>query len=220
MRTYEEPNSYIKAVKKHLFCSGKRKKEIIRQLGSDISIALEEGASFAEIQTRKGTPAELAAEFNENIGEEERKKARQAKLWKRLGIAAVILLLLAALLYWLLPKWRLLDSENGDEESEVKARVQLVVELLNAGEYETLREEYAIQEMWPYLTEESMQEIRSYLGADWGEFVSWGNIYVTELSQGNNDFFVADLSVSYENLSVVYRITLDEDLNLAGLYIR
>ena len=57
---------YIKMVIRNIKCSGKKKKEIKRELTSDITTALAAGEEWQSIMERMGTPAALAAEFNKS----------------------------------------------------------------------------------------------------------------------------------------------------------
>lgn len=43
---------------------------------------------------------------------------------------------------------------------------------------------------------------------------------MVEMAQGNQHFAVGEVTVAYENVSVTYRLTYDEDMLLAGLYVR
>lgn len=56
-------NQYLKMISQHLCCSEERKKEIVKELESDIRIAMENGESWEEIKGRMGTPEEIAEEF-------------------------------------------------------------------------------------------------------------------------------------------------------------
>ncbi len=149
-----EQKAYIRAVMRALKCSGTKKKEIRKQLESDIGIALEEGRPVAEVLEEMGSAAEVA----------------------------VLLLGVGIFLYWWLPKAKWVGPDGGDKESRAKEQAQL--------------------------------------STDWGERVSVGTGYVVELSQQGQMYQVVELQVVYENVSVIYSITLDEELRLAGLYMR
>ena len=43
---------------------------------------------------------------------------------------------------------------------------------------------------------------------------------MAEITQMNRHFAVCQVNVSYENVSVVYTITFDENMNVAGLYFK
>ena len=65
--------NYLKEVEKHLNCGKARKKQIRRELEADICAASEQGEEWEETRKRMGDPAELAREFNENMGNTKRK---------------------------------------------------------------------------------------------------------------------------------------------------
>lgn len=214
-----EQKAYIRAVMRALKCSGTKKKEIRKQLESDIGIALEEGRPVAEVLEEMGSASELAAEFNENMTPEELKKAKQARTGKVIALVAVLLLAVGIFLYWWLPKAKWVGPDGGDKETRAKERAQEVVELLDAGDYDVLKEN-AIALMADYLTSEYMGGVKAQLSTDWGERVSVGTGYVVEVSQQGQTYQIVELQVVYENVSVIYSITLDEELRLAGLYMR
>ena len=71
---------YVNAVAKKIRCNGKRKKEIKRQLLTDINMRLEQGEGLEEIISQMGTAQEMADGFNESISQNEQKKYRRNKL--------------------------------------------------------------------------------------------------------------------------------------------
>ena len=71
---------YLKKGAGHLQCAPAKKREIVRQLDSHIGIALGEGRELSEILKEMGEPQALAAEFNENMDADEKKKGRGRKL--------------------------------------------------------------------------------------------------------------------------------------------
>lgn len=92
--------TYIKKVCKQLNCTRAKRKEIAKQLESDITSAMANGEAMEQIFERMGTPKEAAAEFNENLSGEEMKKAKRAKKIAIAGIIVVILLVLGLFGYW------------------------------------------------------------------------------------------------------------------------
>ena len=58
---------YIQQIVRRLQCTKQQKKEIQKQLKSDIQAALLAGDSMKEIQERMGNPVNVAREFNENF---------------------------------------------------------------------------------------------------------------------------------------------------------
>lgn len=210
---------YAKQVAGHLKCSGKRKQEIRRQIASEIQAAMEEGGSLEQVLQGMGEPRALAAEFNESFSEREKKAAKRAKLWKILGAVFAVLVLLAALIWWALPKSKYLSDSRTFSEEQVQERAELILELFNQGDYETMQS-YMVRPLQEISTEEILEQNKQYIGADWGEMITIGNSYRLELSQFGRKYAVVQMTVSYENTSAVFTMSFDKDLRLAGFYMQ
>lgn len=95
---------FIDAVCQALHCSEKRKAEVARQLASDFDTAVEQGESWEEIESRLGTPGEMAAEFNEEFAEESTLKfdrpaqTAPGRQKKKLSTGAVVLIAVVSVL--------------------------------------------------------------------------------------------------------------------------
>ena len=77
---------FLRQIKRLLHCKADKKREILRQLESDIASAKEGGKSWEEIRQEWGTPEQFVSEFNED--------GRGIQKGKRIliGSAAVIVL--------------------------------------------------------------------------------------------------------------------------------
>lgn len=212
-------NQYVNAVVKKIRCSGKRKDEIRKQLLTDINLRLEQGEKMEEVISHMGSVQEIADDFNDNLSQQERKTYRRNKVLKILLPIAVVFLLLAAVVYWMLPKGRDIAQSKYFDEATVEAAMKETVELLDAGDYDTLLAN-AIPQMQPFLNEEEMDKIKGEMSEDWGERKQFGAIYLAEYEQGNQRLVVGEITVTYENISVTYRLSYDTDMRLAGLYVR
>lgn len=211
---------YAKQVAKYLKCSGRRKQEIKKQITSDIQAAMEEGKSLEQAIGDMGEPKVLAAEFNDSFGQTEKKAARRAKVWKVLAVVFVILFLMIMLVWWALPKTKLLSDSRTFSEEPVQERAELILELFDQGDYAALQD-YQTEQMQELMVEETMEQIKTmYIGSDWGEMRNIGNVYSLELSQMGKKYAVVQMTVSYENVNVTYTMTFDEDLKLSGFYMR
>lgn len=210
---------YAKQVTKHLKCSGGRKREIRKQIASDIQAALEEGGSLEQAIQNMGDPKMLAAEFNESFSEAEKKAAGRAKVWRILAVILIILILLASLIWWALPKtWYLSDSKVFSEE-QVRERAELIIDLFEQEDYARLQP-YLTSEMAEFMSDKTIGELKLYIGEDWGEMLNIGNVYLLEVSQFGQKGAMVQMTVSYEKAVVTYTINLDEDLRLAGFYLK
>ena len=77
---------FLRQIKRLLHCKADKKREILRQLESDIASAKEGGKSWEEIRQEWGTPEQFVSEFNED--------GRSIQKGKRIliGSAAVLVL--------------------------------------------------------------------------------------------------------------------------------
>ena len=208
---------YVESIVKKLKCSRAKKRETRKWLESDISAAIEGGESLESIIKRMGTPENAAKEFNDNFPPEELKAAKRNKKMKAAVIIVLILAVIAAFVYWLLPK---VSTEiTHFNEEEVKNRVEFIIDLLDADNYEEIRK-YSIEELKSDKIEKGIREVKASFGDDWGARESFGTMYVVELTQMGRLMVTVQVNVSYENTSVTYTITLDKDLQLGGLYMR
>lgn len=212
--------AYAKAVGRQLKCSKAQKKEIMKQLESDIGAALEQGETLEQVCSRMGTPKELAGEFNENLSEEERKQAKKEKAIKITVIIMGIFLVLGLLGYWLFPKPIPIEQSTVFEEEQLKNQTIEVVSALDAKNYEALQSEYADEILKSYLTEEDMEQTKETIGKNWGKQVSLGNQYMTEIHQGWTRYAIVQINVGYENTNVTYTFTFNTEYRLIGLYMK
>ena len=210
-------SKYVKSIVKKLRCSGTKKQEIKKWLESDISAAIEGGESMESIRERMGTPENAAKEFNDNFPPEELRAAGRSKKVKIAAVIVLVLAVLALFVYWLLPK---VSTEiiHFDEE-KVKERVTLIIDLLDADDYEEIKK-YSIDAMKTDGVEKSIREIKALFGSDWGKRESFGAMYMVEFTQMGQRMVTVQVNASYENTSVTYTITLDKDLQLGGLYMK
>lgn len=210
---------YVDSVVRKVRCGREKKKEIRRQLLSDITAACEEGESLESIIGRMGSAAEAAEEFNQNLLEAEQKRYRREKRWKIFGCIAVVLVLLLSGIYWFLPKTYELSKGGYFDGETVEARMQEVIAELDRGDYEAMQAK-ATEEMKPMLTAEYMESARGTVSDDWGTLEAYGTVYAVQVKQQRKRYAVGQITVGYENVSVTYTLTFDEDMKLAGLYIR
>lgn len=210
---------FVNAVMKKVKCGKTKKREIKQQLLSDISLAVERGETFHEIMARMGSVQEMADEFNDNFSEEERKKYTRQKRIKIVLVLAGILLFLAAAVYWMLPKSAEIGDSGVFQQMTVEERIKEIIGQLDGNDYDALQKN-AIEEMKPYLTDEMMGASKKQIAEDWGDCKSFGTVYMAEVSQKGVHMAVGEVTVAYENVSVTYRISLDEHMKLAGLYMR
>lgn len=210
---------YVNAVARKLKCGGTRKREIKRQLLADMQARENQGERLDDIISRMGKAEEIAEGFNENISVEERKRYARNRVLKIVIPIALALFFLGMAGYWLFPKTVDIEKSRYFDKEEVEAAMKETVELLDAEEYAALQEN-ATAQMQSLLNAETRESMRETLSDDWGERRQFGAVYLAEVVQGNRHLAVGEMTVTYENVSVTYRLTYDEDMRLAGIYVR
>ena len=210
---------YVNAVARKLKCGGKRKREIKRQLLADIQARKNQGERLEDIISRMGKAEEIADGFNENISVEEQKRYAGNRVLKIAISIALALFFLGMAGYWLFPKTVDIEKSRNFDKEEVEVAIKETIELLDAEEYAALQEN-AIPQMQSFLNAETRESMRKTLSDDWGERKQFGAVYMAEVIQGNKHLAVGEMTVTYENVSVTYRLSYDEDLRLAGIYVR
>lgn len=210
---------YVNAVARKLKCGGKRKKEIKRQLLSDIQMRENQGERLEEIISRMGKAEEIAESFNESISVKEQRRYAGNRVLKIVIPIVLALTFIAVSVYWIFPKTVDIEKSRVFDKEEVEAAMKETVELLDAEAYAVLQEN-AIPQMQSFLNAETRESIRETLSDDWGERKQFGAVYMAEVIQGNTHLAVGEMTVTYENVSVTYRLTYDEDMRFAGIYVR
>ncbi len=210
---------YVNAVARKLKCGEKRKREIKRQLLADMQARENQGERLEDIISRMGKAEEIADGFNENISVEEQKRYAGNRVLKIVISIVLILFFLGMAVYWMFPKTVDIEKSRFFDKEEVEAAMKETVELLDAEEYAALQEN-AIPQMQSFLNAETRESMRKTLSDDWGERKQFGAVYIAEVIQGNKHLAVGEMTVAYENVSVTYRLSYDEDMRLAGIYVR
>lgn len=210
---------YVNAVARKLKCGGTRKREIKRQLLADMQARENQGERLDDIISRMGKAEEIAEGFNENISVEERKRYARNRVLKIVIPIALALVFLGMAGYWLFPKTVDIEKSRYFDKEEVEAAMKETIELLDAEEYATLQEN-ATAQMQSLLNAETRESMRETLSDDWGERRQFGAVYLVEVVQGNRHLAVGEMTVTYENVSVTYRLSYDEDMRFAGIYVR
>ena len=214
-----DAKKYVNVIGRKIKCGGKKKKEIKKQLMADIAMRTEQGESLEEVIAQMGSVKDIADSFNETLSVKDKRKYTCAKVLKIIIPIVEIVALLIGLLYWALPKGSSIAESKYFTEGQMADAMAVTVEQLDAGDYEAMREN-AIPEMQSTLTAEVMENAKAQISDNWGERKSFGSIYIGEITQGKRHYAVGEITVIYENTSVIYRLTYDTDMRLAGLYMR
>lgn len=212
-----DAEKYVKKIVRNLKCTGAKKKEIGDSLLSDIAARREQGEAMEQIMESMGSPEEIAEAFSQNLSDADRKAYKRRRIGMTIGQIVAALVFLSVLAWWMIPKPAALGDDLSQEA--VIASVEKVVVMLNQNDFDGLQE-LAVDELKSKLTQETMDEVRKGISEDWGEMQSIGKVYMQGLKQKGKVMVVTQVDAVYENVSVVYTISFDEDLRLGGLYMR
>ncbi len=212
-----DAEKYVKKIVRNLKCTGAKKKEIGDSLLSDIAARREQGEAMEQIMESMGSPEEIAEAFSQNLSDADRKAYKRRRIGMTIGQIVAALVFLSVLAWWMIPKPAALGDDLSQEA--VTASVENVVIMLNQNDFDGLQE-LAVDELKSKLTQETLDEVRKGISEDWGEMQSIGKVYMQGVKQKGKVIVVTQVDAVYENISVVYTISFDEDLRLGGLYMR
>ena len=212
-----DAEKYVKKIVRNLKCTGAKKKEIGDSLLSDIAARREQGEAMEQIMESMGSPEEIAEAFSQNLSDADRKAYKRRRIGMTIGQIVAALVFLSVLAWWMIPKPAALGDDLSQEA--VTASVENVIVMLNQNDFDGLQE-LAVDELKSKLTQETMDEVRKNISEDWGEMQSIGKVYMQGVKQKGKVMVVTQVDAVYENISVVYTISFDEDLRLGGLYMR
>ena len=210
---------YVKDVIKKVKCGRKQKKNISQQLLSEITSEVEAGETLENVLKRMGPAQDTAAEFNENLSEEDVKKYKREKRTKIIILILIIIGLLFSTVYCLLPKTSSIEESNTFNADAVKQQMVTVVELLAEEDYAKLRE-LSVDSMKNTMTKEVIDSAKKGIGDNWGTLKTVDVRYTAEIKQLGKTYVVSEVNAMYENVSVTYTISLDKDMRIAGLYMK
>lgn len=210
---------YAKEVGKLLKCRTSRKKEIKRQLVSEINGAVAKGEALEEVLKRMGIPWDYANRYNDNFDNAERKAAKRERALRIWGIVLLVIAVLIAVIYWKLPKWSDISESAVFDEEQVKAEAEEIIRLYSDNNFQAVTARMN-DDMKQVLNAATLQYAKSQMKEDFGELLAFGNMYASEAKQNGKHYAMVQVSVSYSNMSVTYTITFDEEMKLAGFYVK
>lgn len=211
---------YVKEVSKLLKCRTAKKKEIQDRLLAEINGKVASGEKLEDVLAKLGIPWDYANRYNDNFDKNEQKAAKREKTIKIWGIVIAALVVVGVLIYWNMPKWSDIGNSTVFNEEQVRAAAEDIITLYSNDEYEAVVA-YMTEDMKTVLNAPTLQLSKSQLVTeDFGELQSFGQMYISEAKQGSKLFAMVQVSVSYTNTSVVYTLTFDAKMKLAGFYVK
>lgn len=214
-----EAEKYVNSIVRKIKCTGAKKKEIKNQLLSDIAMRREAGETTEQIAESMGTAAEIAEAFEQNLSEADQKAYKKRKILSNICSIAAVLIVLCIYVWWYIPKAADITGDTRFTQEKVTVEVEKVIELLDQEDYDALSE-MSIEEIQEAMNQETIGGVKDGICEDWGKRQSIGNVYIGGIKQKGRLMVAAQVDAIYENVSVVYTITFDENMRLAGLYMR
>lgn len=211
--------TYVKQIVRKVKCSRQKRAEIGKQLLSDVDMAMSQGESLEKVMLRMGEPIAVAEEFNQNLPDYERRKYKRGILVKIMLAVAIVLAGLVLAAVWFLPWTSQFGSSGIFQEKAIEEKSKEVIRLLDAGDYQALREASDIH-MQDFLNPGVLEPAKNQAGADWGEFLDFGKVYMSEIKQRGEHSAIVQINAAYENIGVTYTLFFNEDMELSGLYIK
>ena len=78
----------------------------------------------------------------------------------------------------------------------------------------------ATAELRPHLTAEQVTGAKAEFAPKWGPRGAVGKPLMTAGKEGDNWYVICELAVGYKATAVVYRLSYDENMKLAGFFVR
>lgn len=207
---------YIKKVIRLLGCSRQQKRKIQLDLENDIEMALKQGESLEDI-IQRGAPEEVAREFNENMGVQpprSHKKMIIIIIGLLVGVGLAVFLFIRSMI----PEYTdLQDSSYFQQEQVAQIMAEVILDVSPLDEQSLI--ERCDETMAQTLTEHSLSEALESLG-ELGDFQRITSERYVEVNQNGYICVIGEIVALYQKRSVTYTITLDQNYQLAGLYMK
>lgn len=204
---------YIYQIIKKLKCSGKKRREIKRQMLSEMEESISDGSYGM------GNPVEIAEEFNQSFSAEEKKAYKREKRLKVAGIIALLLFVAAGILWWMLPKQIWLEDSKVFDKTKVLEQAEVVIDYLDEDNYTALQR-LSDDKMSGLLKTDGLEQAKKIIGETWGAQKSVGNVYMVELTSRGKKSAIVQMHVEYEKVNVMYTIYFNEQMELEGLWMQ
>lgn len=78
----------------------------------------------------------------------------------------------------------------------------------------------ATMELRPHLTAEQVTGAKAQFAPKWGARGGVGKPYMTVGKEGDKWYVICEIAVGYKATAVIYRMTYDENMRLAGFFVR
>ena len=120
-----------------------------------------------------------------NMISEEKKKRKRRNLLITLGVILAVIVVIAAIIAWIWPKSRDISESTVFQAQEVELQTQYIISLLNDEDYSAFNE-CTTGDMSTTLTPAAITQAKAKVSSDFGNFESFGDITMDEMSQHGN----------------------------------
>ena len=210
---------YVNAVGRRLKCTKEKREEIKQQLLKDISTATNGGAALESVIQRMGSADAVADKFNRKFSESEIKKYKKNRRIRILCESAAVIILLSVLMYQMTPKTAEIGSSGLFEEQAVEEALKEIIEAFRTGDLEILHK-WSSEDMQEVMTSEKLKEAKNQMSDEYGEWISFGEPDMFEMKKKGETYAMAQIAASYEKNSITYMIAFDQDMKIAGFYMK
>lgn len=131
----------------------------------------------------------------------------------------VVLVILSVGVYWNMPKKTDISESEYFTREQVEAAIKDTIELLDAEDYAALKENSS-SDMQEAFKKATLQPAKDEIAESWGALQSYGTMKITEISNKDARYVLGEVEAVYEQVSVTYNITYDQDLRIIGLSIK
>lgn len=210
--------AYINSIVKELKCSSAKKKDIKKQLESDINMKLEQGECLAAVIEEMGTVEEIVEGFNENLSEKDIRNYKRGLVLKILIPVVAVIAVLIGFKIWYdhFAAVKPVAYEYFYKE-ELGTKFKQTVTLFNESNYDALNDN-SVAALKPVFINKNADTLKAQISEDWGELVSYSEMNIAEIVQFGKHYGFTQARVTYENTSVLFNITFDTDGKIAGFY--
>lgn len=208
---------YIREVLKQLNCSKKDKLKIKEDLKSDLQLALESGKTWQEIQESLGSPLDYANELNEEFAYSP-KKSRKKLIITIICIVIIVILAIVWAFNYFIPKTYPLGDSTIFKKDELQVQVDEVIDDLNNENYSALKN-ISSDELKAHINKKELNKAKATLG-NLGTYQKITNQEFYEVKAQGQTYALIEVVALYDVRSVTYTISFNEEMELAGIYMK
>lgn len=119
-----------------------------------------------------------------------------------------------------LPKTKDFGTSGKFEASVVEEKTREILELFTNQEYQKILDEYANKGLKEDAKAEDFAYAAAGLGGALGEIKEIESISLAEMEKAGMLYAVSESKVIYENITVIYTFSFNEDMEFSGIYLQ